>query len=274
MCEKQIKKNMNDYGKANPLSLVMDKEKNPRKDYSKVEEIKAQLRETGRLQAPVDIIFSDEDERWHVYHGYQRMTAVLELIEEGIPFPFVDVHFVKGKSSLDEIIDHHRSNTHSPLTLYEEAQDYKVMMDKYGMRQSDIAKAVGKSVAAISRAMQLIDVPDSVNAAMISGEVSGRDVADLKRASKGDEKVFEKKVKDRVEQKKTKRADLPERKISKDHALILNVKAHLQSIDEMEEGLSGKVCAMLDLFHAMLDAGRVNDSYEVLIESDFLKFLE
>ncbi|MEG2073621.1 MAG: ParB/RepB/Spo0J family partition protein [Angelakisella sp.] len=58
------------------------------------------------------------------------------------------------------------------LSILEEAQGYKTLMENYQMTQEQVAKRVGKSRPVVANAMRLLSLPDRVLDELMQGEIS------------------------------------------------------------------------------------------------------
>ena len=58
------------------------------------------------------------------------------------------------------------------LNAIEEASGYKLLMERYGMTQEQVAKRVGKSRPAVANALRLLNLPPRVMEMVEEGEVS------------------------------------------------------------------------------------------------------
>lgn len=58
------------------------------------------------------------------------------------------------------------------LNAIEEASGYKLLMERYGMTQEQVAKKVGKSRPAVANALRLLNLPEKVIQMVEEGEVS------------------------------------------------------------------------------------------------------
>ncbi len=59
------------------------------------------------------------------------------------------------------------------LNTIEEAYAYKQLIDEFGQTQSEVAKKVGKSRSTIANIVRLLNLPVEIQAAVISGKISG-----------------------------------------------------------------------------------------------------
>jgi ParB family chromosome partitioning protein len=60
----------------------------------------------------------------------------------------------------------------SDLNPLEEASAYQSPMDEFGMTQAEVAQRVGKSRSAVANTVRLLQLPASVQAAVVDGEIS------------------------------------------------------------------------------------------------------
>ena len=58
------------------------------------------------------------------------------------------------------------------LNPLEEATAYQALMSEYGMIQAEVAERVGKSRSAVANTVRLLQLPESVQSAVIDGEIS------------------------------------------------------------------------------------------------------
>lgn len=74
---------------------------------------KASIRSAGNLEQNIKI-YKGSDDKFHLRHGFRRMKAVLELIEEGFPITHVPVDVVED-NNIEAMKDHFRMNNGKPL---------------------------------------------------------------------------------------------------------------------------------------------------------------
>lgn len=58
------------------------------------------------------------------------------------------------------------------LNPIEEALGYRSLIDKYGLTQDEVSKTVGKSRPAVTNAMRLLNLPESIQKMLSSGQIS------------------------------------------------------------------------------------------------------
>jgi ParB-like chromosome segregation protein Spo0J len=132
-----------DIYKINPLDVVIDYPENLREEGNyfdndtEWEEFKNSIAEKGVLQ-PIELYVNQETSKFHVAHGFRRMTAVIELIKEGRKIDFIPFNEVADNQE-ERLIRHYILNNGRNLTPYEMAVGFmKLKAMGYGM--SEISK--------------------------------------------------------------------------------------------------------------------------------------
>jgi ParB-like chromosome segregation protein Spo0J len=132
-----------DIYKINPLDVVIDYPENLREEGNyfdndtEWEEFKNSIAEKGVLQ-PIELYVNQETGKFHVAHGFRRMTAVVELINEGRKIDFIPFNEVADNQE-ERLIRHYILNNGRNLTPYEMAVGFmKLKAMGYGM--SEISK--------------------------------------------------------------------------------------------------------------------------------------
>lgn len=100
-----------------PRKINVNHEDNPRNDYGDEEEFgefKESIRIYGLLQ-PVAVYIDPNEGTAHLAHGFRRMKAILELIEEGVNFESIPVIQVENNEET-VLIQHFVMNTGKKLS--------------------------------------------------------------------------------------------------------------------------------------------------------------
>jgi len=58
------------------------------------------------------------------------------------------------------------------LNAIDAARGYKMMVTDFGLTQEDVARKIGKSRSAIANTMRILDLPEAVQEAIRTGELS------------------------------------------------------------------------------------------------------
>lgn len=160
--------------KVDPRILVIKEGWNTRDESPDLEahiDMLAQsIAEVG-VKKPIEVKL--EDGKLVVKDGHCRTRAAMRAIEHyKADIKTVSVISVdRYASDEDLILSQIISNSGKPLTAMEQARVFKKLLD-LGWNQSDIAKKVGMSSGRISQILDLLTMPQTVQAQVISGAVS------------------------------------------------------------------------------------------------------
>lgn len=189
-----------------------------------IEFLKASIRGVGYLPShPLEI--RQKGDQVLLTSGHCRLTAVLELIAEGVEIPTIPtVGERRGTNDVDRFLAQNLDNSGLRLTPLEEARNIKRAID-LGATVGDIAKRVGRSTTFVSQALDFMSAPQEVHNLVKEGAVTATFAARTIRkagAEKGT-KVLRKAVAEAKSQGKTK-------------ASAKHVKADLAAANERKAG--------------------------------------
>ena len=136
-----------------------------------IDELKASISENGVLE-PLTVRYSDAEDQIELRHGHCRLTAVMELIQEGAEIEWVPCQ-TEGRNVSAEasILQIAIRNDGKPLRPIEVAQVY-LRLSNFGWSQDQIAKKVGKTGSHVSGLLRLATGPERVQRAVREGKVS------------------------------------------------------------------------------------------------------
>lgn len=170
----QFSQGKSEINKVDPRLLVITDGWNTRDESEAlnehIDQLAQSIAEIG-VRKPIEVKL--ENGKLIVKDGHCRTRATMRAIDhykadiKTVPVISVD----RYASDEDLILNQVVSNSGKPLTNMEEAKVYKKLLD-FGWNQSDIAKKVGKTPGRISQILDLLTMPNSVQAAVISGAVS------------------------------------------------------------------------------------------------------
>jgi ParB family transcriptional regulator, chromosome partitioning protein len=151
------------------LAAVVPNPLQPRRTFSdqELEELAASIRENGLLQPLVVRPAPGTTDRFELVVGERRFRAVTKLGWEDVP--------VLVRDASDEtllvlaLVENLQREALNPL---EEAEGYRSLVDRFGMSQADIAKAMGKDRSTVANLLRLLNLPPSVRKLVESGELS------------------------------------------------------------------------------------------------------
>ncbi len=164
-----------DLFKIDPRAIIVNKENNIREDYGDMESLKQHIREHGVTNLPPIKVRKqtvEGVEQYQLIHGYRRVTATMELIDEGFDVARLNAITVSSKyKDEDEMLDHLFENSGKNLTPFEEAKIYQ-LLEKCGYNKSEVARKVSKSTAHVSNMLKVMDAPRSIHKALADGLVT------------------------------------------------------------------------------------------------------
>jgi ParB/RepB/Spo0J family partition protein len=174
MAIKDVASGRTDMYKLDPRIIQIKKDWNNR-DLKSVEnqqhiaELKASIKEIG-VKRP--LICYQENEVVYTSDGHCRLTAVMELIKEGVEIKTVPV-LVEDRhaNEADRIFTQIIHNQGKPLTSLEQAKVFKRLLD-LGWKNSEISLRAGLSPSRVSQLLELLTLPEPVKAMVSNGQVS------------------------------------------------------------------------------------------------------
>lgn len=129
-------------------------------------ELVESIREHGIIQ-PLIVRKASEANKFELIAGERRWRAAGVLKLEKVP---VIIREASDKDVLEmALIENLQRENLSPL---EEAAGYMRLKSEFKMKQSDIAKRVGKSRAAVANTIRLLDLAESVQELLMASQIS------------------------------------------------------------------------------------------------------
>lgn len=145
--DRVIKANVRDI-KASPFQ--------PRRhfDPQQIEELAASIRERGLIQP---LVVRKVDGHYELIAGERRLRAVTSLGQTTVK---VVVHEATDQEVAELALIENLQR--ADLTPLEEAEQYRLLQERFGMKQETIAQHVGKSRAVIANMVRLLDLAPEV----------------------------------------------------------------------------------------------------------------
>lgn len=130
----------------------------PRRNFNHddLEELANSIKENGILQ-PIIVRRGDEDDHFEIIAGERRYRAAKLAGLKKIP---AIVKKINNHEALELAIIENVQR--SDLSLIEEAQGYKQLMEEFSYSQEQVAKKTGKSRAHIANILRLLNLPATV----------------------------------------------------------------------------------------------------------------
>lgn len=148
------------------LELIKPSALQPRKDFTpdSLQELAASIKEQGIVQP---LIVRERDGAYELIAGERRWRAAQLLNLAEVP---AIVREADDRSVLElALIENLQRENLNPM---EEALGYSELMERFQLRQEDVATKVGKSRVAVANALRLIKLPPDVQALLRDGRLS------------------------------------------------------------------------------------------------------
>lgn len=151
------------------VAAIVPNPMQPRRVFTDAElaELTASIRDNGLLQPLVVRQSPSSPDRWELVAGERRFRAVSRLGWSDVP--------VVIREATDEtllvlaLVENLQREELNPL---EEAEGYHALTEKFGMRQADVAKAVGKDRSTVANLLRLLKLPPSIRKLVESGQLN------------------------------------------------------------------------------------------------------
>lgn len=152
-----------------PLKAIVPNPMQPRRVFAESEltDLAASIRENGLLQPLVVRPASGSSSRFELVAGERRFRALISLDWTDAP---VVVRDADDETLLVlALVENLQREALNPL---EEAEGYEALSERFGMKQADIARAVGKDRSTVSNLLRLLHLPPSIRRLVESGALS------------------------------------------------------------------------------------------------------
>ena len=151
------------------ISAVVPNPLQPRRTFpdQELDELATSIRENGLLQPLVVRPAPGAPDRFELVAGERRFRAVTRLGWEDVP--------VLVREASDEtllVLSLVENLQREALNPMEEAEGYRSLVERFGMSQADIARAMGKDRSTVANLLRLLNLPPSVRKLVEAGELS------------------------------------------------------------------------------------------------------
>ncbi|MEM4986302.1 ParB N-terminal domain-containing protein [Collimonas sp. H4R21] len=155
-------------------------------DQEHVDSIKASIKAGAELDA---LVVRVEDGRIILVDGHHRLTAILQLIAEGLEILRIDARQFRGNDA--ERIAHMLTSAQGkPLTPLEQGLQYRKLIG-FGWTNQEVASKVGKSASHVSQMLTLAESNSDVQGMVARKEVAAHVALDVvKKHGSGAGKVL------------------------------------------------------------------------------------
>ena len=149
-----------------PIEQIRPNKNQPRKHFApeKLEELAASIREQGIIQP---LVVTQKDGFFEIIAGERRWRAsqkaglreVPVVIREASDAVVLELALIENIQRQD-------------LNAIEEAEAYRSLVEQFSISQDDVAKKVGKSRTAVTNALRLLKLPESIQHDIIEDRLS------------------------------------------------------------------------------------------------------
>ncbi len=137
-----------------PLAKIKPNDNQPRKTFDDIDELKESIREKGVLQP---ILVRKMEDHFQIIAGERRYRAAKDLKLKDIPVIILDA----GEQETLEIalIENIQRKNLNPV---EEANGYKMLIERFSLTQEEVAQRVGKERSTVTNLMRLLNLPQKI----------------------------------------------------------------------------------------------------------------
>lgn len=113
------------------------------------------------------IVVRKYNDGYAIVAGERRFRAVKQLGYKNVKVRIIEAD--EQKNFTLALIENIQREDLNPV---EEAKAYKMLVDKFGLKQQEVAERVGRERASIANSMRLLNLSDDILAALASGRIS------------------------------------------------------------------------------------------------------
>jgi ParB family chromosome partitioning protein len=142
-----------------PVGSIVPNPLQPRQEFSEaeLEELVSSIRENGLLQPLLVRPDSGTADRYQLVAGERRFRSIQRLEWTDVP---VVVREVSDEALL--VLALVENLQREQLSALEEADGYQALIDRFGMTQEEVARAVGKERSTVANMLRLLRLPPSI----------------------------------------------------------------------------------------------------------------
>jgi ParB family transcriptional regulator, chromosome partitioning protein len=173
-------------------------------DPEALERLAASLRQRGQLQ-PIRVRWDEAMDRYVVVVGERRWRAARIAGMEAIACVVAP-----GTPSAEEVLEDQliENCVREDLRPVEQARAFRALLDRLGISQRELADRLQVSPPTITRALALLDLPDSIRASVDAGAIAPQTAYEISKVADRDAQV---ELAAKAERGQLRRDDLRER---------------------------------------------------------------
>jgi ParB family transcriptional regulator, chromosome partitioning protein len=149
-----------------PVSAIRPNSRQPRNSFPEagIKELAASIREVGILQP---LVVRSTPSGFELIAGERRLRAAREAGLERVP---VLIRQAGENESMEmALVENLQRENLSPL---ETAAAYQALMDGFGLSKDQLARRLGKSRAAVTNTLRLVQLPENIQSLLGDGRIS------------------------------------------------------------------------------------------------------
>jgi ParB family chromosome partitioning protein len=149
-----------------PVSAIRPNSRQPRNSFPEagIRELAASIREVGILQP---LVVRSTPSGFELIAGERRLRAAREAGLDRVP---VLIRQAGENESMElALVENLQRENLSPL---ETAAAYQALMDGFGLSKDQLARRLGKSRAAVTNTLRLVQLPESIQGLLGEGKIS------------------------------------------------------------------------------------------------------
>ena len=156
------------FGRLNVERIAADPTQ-PRTEFGvdEIEKLAGSIRRNGQLH-PIRVRWNDEMQKWIIVTGERRYRATLAAGLTEIECYFDDNELGAERILEQQLVENLIRRDLRPL---EEARGYQALMELNGWTGKQVAESLQVSTSRVSRALALLDLPESVQNQIEAGEI-------------------------------------------------------------------------------------------------------
>lgn len=239
-------------------------------DESAIAGLAESIKSVGLIEPIIVRKNKDEENQYFVVAGERRLRAMKHLGEKTIKAVVIEAD--EEKNFTIALIENIQREDLDPI---EEAKAYRLLVNKFKLKQNEIASRVGKERASVANAMRLLNLPEDMQEALSEGGISTGH-AKVLLSVKGNRQVelFDQVIEEGLSVRALETIVKEEKAVNSpgnDSAAGAKKKKKDAHIKKMEEKLRSALGTKIEIKHSG-NKGRIEISYYSL--DDFERILD
>ena len=146
------------------IKKLQANEEQPRKKFGNMDSLVNSIKEKGVLQP---ILVRENADYFQIIAGERRYRAAKEAKLKTVPV--IQINANEEETMEIALIENIQRENLNPI---EEAEGYRLLIDRFGLTQEEASKKVGKDRATISNALRLLSLPEEIRTAIVKQKLT------------------------------------------------------------------------------------------------------